>query len=134
MTQATPSRMQSQTRARPWTDVERRAWDWNLRQGRPIKSLACASRRQRQTRAGYWHLMPDHGACVGVADGPCACNCHFTWDDDLDRGLVRLVDGRVGLCLRVLKAPDYTMEVLVSGDTKVSVDIGGPVLLDQAGD
>jgi hypothetical protein len=106
----------AQIRTRPWTDVERRAFNWNQRFGRPIKSMACARR--------------DHASCGGVTDGPCACNCHFTWDGKVD--LVRLIDGRVGLCLGVLKEPEYKMMVHLGFDTEIAVDIGEPVLLDQA--
>ncbi len=119
-------RQHGQARTRPWTDVERRTFDWNQRGARPIKSMHCAARRRR---GGKW-LSPDHGTCVGVTDGPCACNCHYTWDGKVD--LVRLRDGRIGLCLGVLKEPEYNMMVHLGGDTEIIVDIGEPILLDQA--
>lgn len=117
-------RQGGQARTRPWTDTERADYDWNQRQGRPIKSLSCAMWRwARGKRVG-----PDHGSCAGVSFGPCACNCHFTWDDS---DLVRLLDGRVGLCLGVLKEPEYMMIVHLGGATEISIDIGEPVLMDQ---
>ena len=117
-------RQGAQARTRPWTDIERGAYDWNQRQGRPIKSLSCAMWRWvRDKRVG-----PAHGSCKGVSFGPCACNCHFAWDDN---DLVRLLDGRVGLCLKVRKGPEYMMTVLLGGHREIAVDIGEPVLIDQ---
>jgi hypothetical protein len=43
------------------------------------------------------------------------------------------MDGRIGVCLGVLKEPEYQMVVHVGGDHEVVVDIGEPVLLDQGG-
>ncbi len=118
-------------RTRPWTDKERRDCDWNDRHTRPVKSMACAARYQVQV--SKWPQVferrgPDHGKCEGVSFGPCACNCHFVWEDS---DLVRLRDGRVGLCLGVLKEPEYMMVVHLGGGHEVSVDIGEPVLLAQ---
>lgn len=112
-------------RARPWTDRERRAYDWNQRYGGPLKSLACAQWRWVR---GAW-ARPDHGSCQGVTFGPCACNCHYEWDG-ID-GLVRLMDGRVGVCLGVVKKPKWQMVVHVGADQDIVVDLGEPVLLDQ---
>lgn len=121
------SRREPARRTRPWTDADRRAHDWSPRHGRPLKSLACAQWRWLR---GKW-TRPDHGSCQGVAFGPCACNCHYEWDG-VD-GLVRLMDGRVGVCLRVLKEPEWQMVVHVGADRDVVVDLGEPVLLDQEG-
>lgn len=112
-------------RSRPWTDADRRAHDWNPRHGRPLKTLACAQWRRVR---GEW-ARPDHGACGGLTFGACACNCHFTWESKVD--LVRLQDGRIGLCLGVLKEPEYMMMVHLGATNEVSVDIGEPVLLAQ---
>lgn len=119
-------RQGGQARTRPWTDADRANYDWNQRYGRPLKSLACA--QWRWVRRSW--SRPDHGSCEGVSFGPCACNCHFTWDGKVD--LVRLIDGRVGLCHGVLTEPEYTMMVHLGGNTVITVDIGEPVLLDQA--
>ncbi len=118
-------------RTRPWTDRERRDCNWNDRHNRPVKSMACAA--MYQVRVEKWPPVfkrrgPDHGKCKGVSVSPCACNCHFAWEDS---DLVRLMDGRVGLCLGVLKEPEYMMVVHLGGDTEISVDIGEPVLMDQ---
>ncbi len=117
-------RQSGQARTRPWTDAERAAYDWNQRQGRPIKSLSCAMWRWVQHK----RVGPDHGSCKGVSFGPCGCNCHFAWDDT---DLVRLLDGRVGLCVNVRKGPEYVMVVHLGGGNEVSVDLGEPVLLAQ---
>ena len=114
-------------RTRPWTDRDRATTDWNPRHGRPLKTLACA---QWHWVRGKW-TRPDHGSCKGATFGLCACNCHYEWGG-VD-GLVRLLDGRVGVCLGVVKEPDWQMVVHVGADREVLVDLGEPVLLDQAG-
>ncbi len=119
-------RQGGQARTRPWTDAERAAYDWNVRHGRPVKSLSCAVWRWAKGK----RVGPDHGSCEGASSGPCACNCHFAWEGKVD--LVRLRDGRVGLCLGALKEPEYMMLVHLGGTAEISVDIGEPVLMDQA--
>jgi hypothetical protein len=116
-------------RTRSWTDADRRDHDWNLRHGRPLKTLTCAQWRRVR---GEW-TRPDHGVCEALTFGACACNCHFDWQGELLEMVVRLLDGRVGVCLGVLKDPEYVMMVHLGGGVELSVDIGEPVLLDQGG-
>lgn len=76
-------------------------------------------------------MAPDHAACPGTTThGPCACNCHYTWELD---DLVRLMDGRVGMVVGVGQEPEYVMVIHLGGGAEITVDVGEPVLLDQSG-
>ena len=100
--------------------------------------MACAAWPQiavghrRISGAQQWERRrPAHADCKGTSSGICGCNCHFTWA--IDRDVVRLLDGAVGVVLFVDTA-DYMMAVRVGEWPPRAVDIGEPILLAQEGD
>ena len=126
-------------RTRPWSDKDHRACDWSDKRNRPVKSMACAAWPQiavghrRISGAQQWERRrPAHADCTGAASGICGCNCHYTWA--IDKDMVRLLDGAVGVVLSVDTSSDYLMAVRVGEWSARAVDVSEPILLAQEGD